>query len=77
MGDDGIDPSLGQAVIPIGGTLAVIVALVSIASTDRRQRVFGIVADTYVVGADIRTPSKSRPDTSDSGPYDFDDFGTS
>lgn len=78
----GADPSLKQALIrnipsavPIGGTLAVIAALVAMASTDLRQRNFDIFADTYVVAKRGQAASERRSADDDSGTYEFQNFG--
>lgn len=62
----GEDPSVGQALLrnlpaPVAfGWLTYLVALASVAANDRRQRVFDVVADTYVVRA--AQPKRVRTD---------------
>lgn len=61
----GTDPSVGQALVRnlpavvLFSWLTTAVALAAIAISDRRQRVFDEVANTYVVG--ITTAEPSRP----------------
>lgn len=84
VGRDGQPPSPGQAAIrsipalvPIGGTIATIVALISIAATDRRQRVFDTAAETFVV-ATQSTGSRDRDrhrSESESSTYEYQSFG--
>ena len=55
--DRGRDPSVGQAfvrnvpAVVLFGWLPTVVALASIATSDHRQRLFDVAADTYVVEA--------------------------
>jgi|AntRauTorcE11898_2_1112593.scaffolds.fasta_scaffold26371_1 uncharacterized RDD family membrane protein YckC len=78
----GADPSLKQTLIrnipsavPIGGTMAIIAALVMMATTDLRQRNFDIFADTYVVAKRGQVASKRRSDNDESATYEFQNFG--
>ncbi|MXR52726.1 hypothetical protein GRX03_14070 [Halovenus sp. WSH3] len=62
----GAPPSPAQAaarnvpgLIPVAGIVLLVAALVAIASTDRRQRVFDTAADTFVVGTNSRRRASS------------------